>query len=69
MPYILFQQVESVGKDGRASQLLSVPISVLKEQLEDEVNGESDLKISTHYQTTNFRLFQTERVCTRQFQI
>ena len=27
-------------------------------------------KISlTHYQTTNFRLFQTERVCRRQFQI
>ena len=24
---------------------------------------------STHYQTTNFRLFQTERVCRRQFQI
>ena len=22
----------------------------------------------THYQTTNFRLFQTERVCRRQFQ-
>ena len=28
------------------------------------------LKITlTHYQTTNFRLFQTERVCRRQFQI
>ena len=25
--------------------------------------------ILTHYQTTNFRLFQTERVCRRQFQI
>ena len=23
----------------------------------------------THYQMTNFRLFQTERVCRRQFQI
>ena len=23
----------------------------------------------THYQTTNFRMFQTERVCRRQFQI
>ena len=23
----------------------------------------------THYQTTNFRLFQTERVCRRQFQL
>ena len=23
----------------------------------------------THYQTTNFRLFQTQRVCRRQFQI
>ena len=23
----------------------------------------------THYQTTNFRLFQTERICRRQFQI
>ena len=23
----------------------------------------------THYQTTNFRLFQTERLCRRQFQI
>ena len=26
-------------------------------------------RILTHYQTTNFRLFQTERVCRRQFQI
>ena len=26
-------------------------------------------KCLTHYQTTNFRLFQTERVCRRQFQI
>ena len=25
--------------------------------------------ILTHYQTTNFRLFQTDRVCRRQFQI
>ena len=25
-------------------------------------------KILTHYQTPNFRLFQTERVCRRQFQ-
>ena len=25
--------------------------------------------VITHYQTTNFRLFQTERVCRRQFQI
>ena len=25
--------------------------------------------LSTHYQTTNFRLFQTERVCRQQFQI
>ena len=25
--------------------------------------------VLTHYQTTNFRLFQTERVCRRQFQI
>ena len=23
----------------------------------------------THYQTTNFRIFQTERVCRQQFQI
>ena len=23
----------------------------------------------THYQTTNFRLFQTKRVCRRQFQL
>ena len=30
------------------------------------VSSHSDL---THYQTTNFRLFQTERVCRRQFQI
>ena len=26
-------------------------------------------RLLTHYQTTNFRLFQTERVCRRQFQI
>ena len=25
--------------------------------------------VLTHYQTTNFSLFQTERVCRRQFQI
>ena len=29
----------------------------------------SALKVLTHYQTTNCRLFQTERVCRRQFQI
>ena len=27
------------------------------------------LKLLTHYQMTNFRLFQTERVCRQQFQI
>ena len=27
------------------------------------------LVLLTHYQTTNFRLFQTERVCQRQFQV
>ena len=27
------------------------------------------ISLLTHYQTTNFRLFQTERVCRRQFQI
>ena len=42
-------------------------------------SGETDLSqlfgfgeffhMLTHYQTTNFRLFQTERVCRRQFQI
>ena len=38
-----------------------------------EVMGSKEpnkVKLSlTHYQTTNFRLFQTERVCRRQFQI
>ena len=29
----------------------------------------SYVKHLTHYQMTNFRLFQTERVCRRQFQI
>ena len=28
-----------------------------------------DVQYLTHYQTTNFRLFQTQRVCRRQFQI
>ena len=31
--------------------------------------GYQHFLILTHYQTTNFRLFQTERVCRRQFQI
>ena len=35
-------------------------LSVIKSQ---------DGKELTHYQTTNFRLFQTENVCRRQFQI
>ena len=26
-------------------------------------------RVLTHYQTTNFRLFQTERVCRRQFEV
>ena len=30
---------------------------------------EATFSVLTHYQTTNFRLFQTERVCRRQFQI
>ena len=29
----------------------------------------SSIELLTHYQRTNFRLFQTERVCRRQFQI
>ena len=41
---------------------------------DDEILDWSKLKqiaddILTHYQTTNFRLFQTERVCRQQFQI
>ena len=31
--------------------------------------AETFLYCLTHFQTTNFRLFQTERVCRRQFQI
>ena len=33
------------------------------------INKMYQSKRLTHYQTTNFRLFQTERVCRRQFQI
>ena len=32
------------------------------------LNLPNDIQL-THYQTTNFTLFQTERVCRRQFQI
>ena len=35
----------------------------------DQSKNLSFCKELTHYQTTNFRLFQTERVCRRQFQI
>ena len=31
------------------------------------VNADPDIVSLTHYQTTNFRLFKTERVCRRQF--
>ena len=34
----------------------------------EESKNLSLVKELTHYQTTNFRLFQTERVCRRQFQ-
>ena len=36
------------------------------ENMQSHVMVETTL---THYQTTNFRLFQTERVCRRRFQI
>ena len=36
--------------------------------LDDSIFLLSDKRL-THYQTTNFRLFQTERICRRQFQI
>ena len=31
--------------------------------------NEAEITFLTHYQTTNFKLFQTGRVCRRQFQI
>ena len=34
-----------------------------------EGHVENKLGVLTHYQTTNFRLFQSERVFRRQFQI
>ena len=37
--------------------------------LSNTVNSLPTDNTLTHYQTTNFRLFQTERVCRRQFQI
>ena len=40
-------------------------LAVELEELKIGIGG----KGLTHYQTTNFRLFQTERVCRRQFQI
>ena len=34
-----------------------------------KITGESLTQPFTHYQMTNFRLFQIERLCRRQFQI
>ena len=34
-----------------------------------ELGRRNTRKALTHYQMTNFKLFQTERVCRRQFQI
>ena len=42
--------------------------SVDQNQITDRMQTELESTL-THYQTTNFRLFQTERVCRRQFQI
>ena len=53
-------------------------IAVVREPHEKKVRVLFDLVVLTHchavptlthYQTTNFRMFQTERVCQRQFQI
>ena len=47
------------------------PVSILftKVLLPGVLQPKSCCKGLTHYQTTNFRLFQTERVCRQQFQI
>ena len=38
-------------------------------QMKDKWELLFQYRILTHFQMTNFRLFQTERVCRRQFQI
>ena len=41
---------------------------LMKEPAPHNYNGSLCVTILTHYQTTNFRLFQTARVCRQQFQ-
>ena len=45
---------------------LVLKVVVYLEAFESNITSNMGL---THYQTTNFRLFQTERVCRRQFEI
>ena len=63
------------GKRRNCSQRAFSPLpTVFSTLLENFLQLLTNLNLSstnslTHYQTTNFRLFQTERVCRRQFQI
>ena len=48
------------------------PMDTIFEEMDQPISiqeVESAIRSLTHYQTANFRLFQTERVCRRQFQI
>ena len=59
------------GMDGRADgqRLNNMPPIFRYGGIKIIMTTKSSIKYLTHYQTTNFRLFQTERVCRRQFQI
>ena len=47
----------------------STPESRKKKKTKKRREKENALILLTHYQTTNFRLFQIERLCRRQFKI
>ena len=68
-----FKRVENIVRKGKKMQVTCIffPFfNVCKSPLLQGYSGSGFCAMRlTHYQMTNFRLFQTERVCRRQFQI
>ena len=63
------EPLEESENDGKPEFKIETEVSNNK-TFTDEAHSLEGMSVClTHYQTTNFRLLQTERVCRRQFQI
>ena len=69
--YLDRSKILSFGHILRSTLIVSIHIlnSLRKDKCKTFFNGQKAPFPLTHYQTTNFRLFQTKEVCRRQLQI